>query len=114
MRNSSTSAASMRPPRAKPSPPTGQVLIAALLEWLESAPENIVADMRRLHDEREAAAELLASADKVRADLNAQIAKLNSREALVAGRESALQRREASVAEREAALAKLRAELTSL
>lgn len=99
----------LRPPRAKPSPPTGQALIQVFLDWLRDAPENIVADMRRLHDEREAAAELLASADKVRADLNAEIARLNSRQALLDGRESSLQKREAAVAATEAKLAKLRA-----
>jgi hypothetical protein len=70
---------------------------------------RIVEDMKRLHAEREAAAVLLASADKVRADLNAEIAKLNSRQALLDGRESALAHREAAVAVVEAKLAKLRA-----
>jgi hypothetical protein len=35
---------------------------------------GIVEDMRRLHDERKAAAELLANADKMRADLNLELA----------------------------------------
>jgi hypothetical protein len=99
----------LRPPRAQPPAPTAQVLIAALLQWLDTAPAGIIEDMRLLHDEREAAAELLASADKVRADLNAEIARLNSRQALLDGRESSLQKREAAVAATEAKLAKLRA-----
>jgi hypothetical protein len=86
------------------------VLIAALLAWLDNAPADVVEDMKRLHDEREAAADLLASADKLRSELNEQIARANARDELLSGRESALQKREASVAEREARLAKLRAE----
>jgi hypothetical protein len=97
-----------------PRPPSPQYdLQSAIVRWLADLPANVVADMKLLHDEREAAAELLASADKIRADLNAEIATLNSRQALLDGRESALARREASVAEREDALATLRAELAS-
>jgi hypothetical protein len=100
----------MRPPRAAPPPPTGQVLIAALLTWLDNAPAGIIEDMKRLHDEREEAAELLSRADALRSELNQQIVAANARDELLSGRESALQKREAAVEKREAALAKLRAE----
>jgi hypothetical protein len=104
---------SLRPPHAKPSPPTAQVLIQTLLDWLRDAPEWLIADMKA-HDTRvKEAADLLANADSVRSELNSEISKLNARQTLLDGRESSLQKREVAVGKREAVIAVLRAELTS-
>jgi hypothetical protein len=102
---------SLRPPHTKPSPPTGQVLIAAFLDWLRDAPENIVADMKLLHQQREDAASLLERGDALRSELNQEIATLNARDELLRGRESALERREKTVADAEQ---RLRATIAAL
>jgi hypothetical protein len=90
------------------------MLIKTLLDWLETVPTAIVEDMKLLHQQREEAAEMLASADALRSELNQQIATANARDELLNGREAALTRREADLEKREAALAKLRAVVSDL
>jgi hypothetical protein len=95
-----------------PRPPSPQYdLQSAIVRWLADLPANVIDDMKLLHAEREASADLLSRADALRSELNEQIAKANAHEALLDGRESSLQRREAAVAGREAVIAVLRAEL---